>query len=85
MTFTITATTVAVITTAQITVDRILWVGNGVASDLCVVKDNSGRIIFSAIAGNAQYNIEEKFDHPTPLNGLNVTTISSGTVIVYYR
>lgn len=80
------ATSVAVLTTMQINVSMMVWSGSGTAGDALVVVDNTGRDVWRAVAQAAAYDLSLSYgERPVNINGLNVTTIGSGTLTVHYR
>lgn len=86
MQFTLKATGTGVLTTLQINIALMVWSGNGSAGDSLVVVDNNGKDIWRAVAPAAANDLSLSFgEHPVAHNGINVTTISSGTFTVYYR
>ena len=86
MQFTLKATSVAVLTTMQVNVSLMTWAGSGSASDSLVVVDNTGKDVWRSTAQGANYDLSLSFgERPVNVNGINVTTITSGTLTVYYR
>jgi len=64
----------------------IRWVGNGAATDHCVVTNRAGHTIWEAYAGAAQYVVESKiFKELTYIDYIAFTTLTSGTVYFYYE
>lgn len=78
------ATATGVLTTMQVSVALIQWSGNGTLGDTLVIEDNSNRIIWQAEAPAANYDMSLSFARPAAINGLNITTLGSGKVIVNY-
>jgi hypothetical protein len=78
------ATATGVITIAAVTITSFEWMGSGTLGDQLVVVDNSGRIVWQAEATSAVYDMSKALANPLVVNGLNVTTISSGTFIANY-
>lgn len=86
MQFALKTTTVTILTTLQINISLITWAGNGSTADALVVVDNTGKDIWRAFAQSPQYDLSLSFgSSPVSVNGINVTTIGSGTLTIYYR
>ena len=72
--------TVGSVTTDQISIDFIRWVGGAAAGDQCILK-SGGRVIWKSLAPATNY-VEQ-----SPIRkkyfGLTLDTLSSGTVYVY--
>ena len=86
MQFTMKATAPGVLTTGQIYTNLITWTGAGSAGDQLVVVDNTGKDIWRSTAPSSDYVLSLSYgERAVSLNGLNVLTMGSGTLTVYYR
>lgn len=86
MQFTMKATGTGVLTTLPIRVQELTWTGVGSAGDSLVVVDNTGKDVWRATAPQTNYIISFGLgERPSDVNGINVTTMGSGTLTVYYR
>lgn len=78
------ATSAGVLTTGTVSVLQFEWSGNGNATDTLTIVDNKGRTVWQAIASGVQYDLFKNYGKPVPINGINVTQISSGKVVIHY-
>lgn len=76
------------ITVALTMLDRVRWVSSGAsAGDAVVIKDNSStpRVIFETRATGANYVEESLALKGQRLNGVAITTLTSGKLYLYHR
>ena len=86
MQFTMKATATGILTKHAITVRLMTWAGAGAAGDSLVVVDNSGKDIWRAVAPQTNYDLSFGVgERASEVNGINVTSLGSGTLTVYYR
>jgi hypothetical protein len=80
-------TTTGVKETGQLQLQAFVWTGATTAADTVVVKDGAGNTLWTAIASGAQTYLGLTFHGARGLEctGLNVTTIASGTLLVYFK
>ena len=85
MAATLKVTGTGVITTMPVSISMITWTPVA-AGDQCVIVDGQGRDVFRAQASSANADVSLSMGERTvPYWGLNFTTLSSGTVTIYYR
>ena len=70
--------------TSPVRVNYMSWYPAASGDDI-LVKDNGGNTLWSlkALAGGANENIETRKDFNCSVNGINVTTIDSGTLYIH--
>ena len=65
---------------------RIRWVSSGAGQgDTCVVKDAAGNVIFESEATGADWSDEVELAKVEGFLGVQVTTLTSGTVYFYLK
>ena len=65
-------------------VQKVEWVNPVTAGDAVEIKDQYGQILIKATCVNANQNVVEYFNPAKRFVGLNIATLDSGTVLVYY-
>jgi hypothetical protein len=65
-------------------ISLITWVGNGAIGDTLLIEDNEGHVVWEGQAPVASYNMSLSYGRPVAINGLNVVTLTSGTVVFTY-
>lgn len=78
------AIAIGVITTLPMQVLQFEWSGTGSVGDTLLLEDNQGRIVWQAIANGTQYDFYKNYGNPTGVNGLNLVTIGSGRLTIFY-
>lgn len=74
------------ITTMQVAVARIRWVSSAAAQgDTCVVEDAVGNVVFESEATGADFSDEIELGKVPLINGLKVSTLTSGNLYIYLR
>jgi hypothetical protein len=76
--------TAGVVWEDRISIKQMVWQEPDAAGEDLVVKDSNGRILWdeNAHAGGTGISIEQDIGHP--VNGVNVETIDSGVLYIYY-
>ncbi len=69
----------------RLAIDSIHWAEAVAAGDAVVVKDSLGTIIFQAKASAANVDVLKNFQDGLFVDGLNVATLGSGTLIFAMR
>lgn len=77
-------TTTGVVTTSIINAVLFEWSGPGSAGDVLTLYDNQNRIIWNVVTDEIDYDMWKSYGRPVAVNGLNVHTMGSGTLVVYY-
>ena len=70
------------VTTKSFILDSIRWVGAGTAGDTLVIKNSDGYEVFKSVANGANF-IDGWIWKRQWMEGLTVTTMTSGTLYVY--
>jgi hypothetical protein len=69
----------------RIVIDSVLWTGAGTAGDDLVLQDTAGDPIIALTASGTNYSETWVPSSPFYSDGVNVATIDSGEVFIYYR
>ena len=71
------------VSSMQLRISRIRWVSKTAsAGDTCVLSDSAGQVIFESSATGADWSDETDMKDVQMVNGLAVTTLTSGNVYV---
>lgn len=69
---------------SRVKIQAVKWVGNTQAGDVCVLHDASGgNVVWQAKAVGANADIFNVFSPAILVKGLYLTTLASGTLLVY--
>ena len=77
-------TATGVVTTSIVQVVLFEWSGPGTAGDVLTLYDNRNEIVWNAVADEVNYDLWKAYGKPVAINGLNMHTLGSGTLIIYY-
>lgn len=78
--------TSGVITTNQVFVHRFVWTPTGDGDDILIVDNGSNELWRrKALAGDASEQIEVDREFGEIANGINVSTLDSGTLYIHVR
>lgn len=79
-------TTTGLKESGQLHIQALVWTGVTTAADTVVVKDSAGNTLWQAIAEGTATYVAQTFPGERGLacTGLNLTTLASGTLLVYY-
>jgi hypothetical protein len=75
------------ITTQQLRIRKLRWVGGSAAGHQAIVQDQFGNVFWESIAAGANYVEETDFStdltQRTVVSGLTVPTLGSGKLYIY--
>jgi len=84
MTHSLKITATGLVTLGTIQVQQFEWSGSGSSGDTLLIVDNNGKVVWAATAAGTPYDLYKSYGRPAGIQGLSVTTLSSGTLVIYY-